>query len=111
MLIGVPKEIKSQDSPRLTPDAAREYGAHGHRLLVETGAGTGIGADNDVYRAAGADIAATATEIFASADMIVKVKEPQPSEWAQLREGADPLQLVFTSRRIVNRPRDCLRQA
>jgi alanine dehydrogenase len=61
-------------------------------VLVETNAGAGIGAGDDVYVAAGAAIARDAAEVFARADMIVKVKEPQPSEWAQLREG----QILFT---------------
>jgi len=93
MLIGVPKEIKKQEGRvGLTPASVREYVAHGHRLLVETGAGAGIGCDDEVYRQAGATIAQTASEIFARADLIVKVKEPQPQEWAQLREG----QILFT---------------
>jgi alanine dehydrogenase len=93
MLIGVPKEIKKQEGRvGLTPASVREYVAHGHRLLVETGAGAGIGCDDEIYRQAGATIAQTASEIFAKADLIVKVKEPQPGEWAQLREG----QILFT---------------
>ena len=93
MLVGVPKEIKKQEARvGLTPSAVREYVAHGHQVLVETGAGAGIGADDAAYIQAGAQIAATATEVFAKAGMIVKVKEPQASEWAQLREG----QLLFT---------------
>ncbi len=93
MLVGVPKEIKTHEyRVGLTPEAAREYIAAGHQVLVETGAGLGISKDDDVYRAAGAQIAADASEVFAKADMIVKVKEPQPSEWVQLREG----QILFT---------------
>jgi alanine dehydrogenase len=93
MLVGVPKEIKpSEYRVGLTPSAVGEYVAHGHQVLVETGAGGGIGADDAVYKAAGADIAATAAEVFAKADMIVKVKEPQPAEWKQLRAG----QILFT---------------
>ncbi len=93
MLVGVPKEIKSGEARvGVTPGAASEYVAHGHTVLVETGAGAGIGMDDDAYRAAGATIAATAAEIFARADMIVKVKEPQPAEWAQLRRG----QILYT---------------
>ncbi len=71
---------------------AREYVAHGHQVLIETGAGAGIGADDAAYEAVGAKIVATAAEIFAKADMVVKVKEPQPVEWAQLREG----QILYT---------------
>ncbi|MDE2619763.1 MAG: alanine dehydrogenase [Sphingomonadales bacterium] len=93
MLVGVPREIKPQEGRvGLTPGAAREYVAQGHRVLVETGAGAGIGADDAAYVQAGATIAGTAAEVFAAAEMIVKVKEPQPAEWAQLREG----QILFT---------------
>ena len=93
MLIGVPKEIKSGEARvGLTPGAVGEYVAHGHKVLVETAAGAGINADDANYRAAGAAIAATAAEVFAKADMIVKVKEPQPKEWIQLRPG----QILFT---------------
>jgi alanine dehydrogenase len=93
MRVGVPREIKPAEfRVGLTPATVAEYVAHGHRVLVETGAGEGIGADDDAYRAAGADIAAGAAEVFAAADMIVKVKEPQPSEWVQLRPG----QMLFT---------------
>ncbi|MGL5735030.1 MAG: alanine dehydrogenase, partial [Beijerinckiaceae bacterium] len=93
MLVGVPKEIKAQEyRVGLTPDATREYIAAGHGVLVEAGAGAGIGADDDVYRALGARIAASAEEVFEAAQMIVKVKEPQPDEWKLLREG----QILFT---------------
>jgi alanine dehydrogenase len=93
MRVGVPKEIKIHEyRVGLTPAAVREYVHAGHNVVVETGAGAGIGASDEVYRKAGAAVAATATEIFAAADMIVKVKEPQPGEWAQLRSG----QILFT---------------
>lgn len=93
MLVGCPKEIKNHEyRVGLTPGSVREYVAHSHDVLVETGAGAGIGADDAAYRAAGARIADTAAEVFEKADMIVKVKEPQPTEWAQLREG----QLLYT---------------
>ncbi len=93
MLVGVPKEIKSGEARvGLTPDAAGEYVAHGHKVLIETRAGAGIDADDAAYIDAGAAIALTAAEVFAKADMIVKVKEPQPDEWAQLRPG----QILFT---------------
>ncbi len=93
MLVGVPKEIKKQEARvGLTPAAVREYVAHGHKVLVETGAGEGIGAQDAAYVQAGATIAADAAQVFASAEMIIKVKEPQPGEWAQLREG----QILFT---------------
>src|SRR5438876_4138385 len=93
MRVGVPKEIKVHEyRVGLTPGAAREYAAAGHSVIVETNAGAGIGATDEAYRKAGAVIADTAAEIFASADMIVKVKEPQAREWAQLRER----QIIFT---------------
>ena len=92
MRVGCPKEIKNHEyRVGLTPASVREYIAHGHEVLVETGAGTGIGADDDTYRAAGARIA-DAAEIFARSDLIVKVKEPQPEEWVQLREN----QILYT---------------
>ncbi|MEL6887892.1 MAG: alanine dehydrogenase, partial [Pseudomonadota bacterium] len=81
MIIGCPKEIKPQEfRVGLTPNAAREAVAHGHTVLIETAAGAGAGFDNDDYTAAGARIVETASEVFATADMIVKVKEPQPEE-------------------------------
>lgn len=93
MRVGVPKEIKVQEyRVGLTPGAVREYVAAGHQVTVETGAGNGIGAPDEVYRRAGASIAETAREIFAKSEMIVKVKEPQRSEWVQLRES----QILFT---------------
>jgi alanine dehydrogenase len=93
MRVGCPREIKNHEyRVGLTPGSVREYVAHGHEVLVETGAGAGIGADDNAYRAAGAQIAKTAADVFAKSDMIVKVKEPQPGEWAQLREG----QILYT---------------
>src|SRR5258706_11970920 len=93
MRVGVPREIKVHEyRVGLTPGAAREYAAAGHSVIIETNAGAGIGASDEAYRKAGAVIAGTAAEIFASADLIVKVKEPQAREWSQLREG----QIIFT---------------
>ncbi len=93
MLIGVPKEIKVHEyRVGLTPDSVREFTAHGHRVLVEANAGIGIGSSDDAYQAAGAQIAATPVEIFAQADLIVKVKEPQAVERQMLR----PSQILFT---------------
>jgi alanine dehydrogenase len=93
MRVGVPREIKPQEyRVGLTPGAVREYVARGHEVVVETGAGLGIGAENSAYVDAGATIAATPEEVFGVADMIVKVKEPQPGEWAMLRPG----QILFT---------------
>ena len=93
MRVGCPKEIKNHEyRVGLTPAAVREYAAHGHEVLVETKAGAGIGADDSAYVAAGARIARSVQEVFETADMVVKVKEPQPQEWAQLREG----QILYT---------------
>jgi len=93
MHIGCPKEIKPQEfRVGLTPNAAREAVAHGHTVTMETRAGEGAGFPDSDYITAGAAIAQTPAEIFASADMIVKVKEPQPGERKMLREG----QILFT---------------
>ncbi|MCA0929850.1 alanine dehydrogenase [Ruegeria profundi] len=93
MKIGCPKEIKPQEfRVGMTPNAAQEAVARGHEVLIETNAGIGAGFDNDAYVAAGARIVDTAEEVFATADMIVKVKEPQAVERKMLREG----QLLFT---------------
>ncbi len=93
MIVGVPKEIKNSEfRVGMTPGSVREYVTHGHQVLVETGAGLGIKTPDVDYVAAGASIAPDAAAVFSKADMIVKVKEPQPSEWAQLREG----QLLYT---------------
>jgi alanine dehydrogenase len=93
MKIGCPKEIKPQEyRVGMTPNAVREAVAHGHQVVVETNAGTGSGFPDSDYSAAGATILATAEDVFAQADMIVKVKEPQPIERARLRMG----QVLFT---------------
>ena len=93
MKIGCPKEIKPQEfRVGLTPNAAREAVAHGHAVLVETGAGVGAGFADADYVAAGAGIVPTAEGVFAEADLIVKVKEPQATERKRLREG----QVLFT---------------
>jgi alanine dehydrogenase len=93
MIVGTVREIKNHEyRVGLTPESVHELTAHGHDVLVETGAGEGIGADDAAYRQAGAQIAATAAEVFARAEMIVKVKEPQPDERAMLRAG----QILYT---------------
>ena len=93
MLIGVPKEIKNHEyRVGLTPESVAELVDDGNVVLVETNAGIGIGADDDVYRQHGAEIVASAKEVFDRADMIVKVKEPQAVERAMLREG----QILYT---------------
>ncbi len=93
MLVGVPKEVKVHEyRVGLTPSTARELIAHGHKVLVQVNAGTAIGLTDDMYRKIGAEVAATAADVFARADMIVKVKEPQASEIKMLRPG----QVLFT---------------
>ncbi len=93
MLLGVPKEIKVHEyRVGMTPSSVRELTFHGHKVLVETNAGAAIGLSDADYHATGAEIAASAAEVFARADMIVKVKEPQTSECAMLRKG----QILFT---------------
>ena len=93
MLVGVPKEIKTHEyRVGLIPGSVRELVAHGHRVMVETRAGAGIGFDDDAYRKVGAMVVGSAAEVFAAAELVVKVKEPQPSELALLRDG----QVLFT---------------
>ena len=93
MRIGVPKEIKVHEyRVGMTPAAVREAVHHGHTVFVQKNAGFGIGLFDEQYEAAGATLLDDAAEIFAKADMIVKVKEPQPAEWKMLRPG----QLLIT---------------
>ena len=93
MIIGVPKEIK-QDEYRvaLIPVGAEELTQAGHRVLVERGAGLGSGIPDELYVENGADISESAERIWAEADLVIKVKEPQESEWPLLRRG----QMLFT---------------
>ncbi|PIW08722.1 MAG: alanine dehydrogenase [Comamonadaceae bacterium CG17_big_fil_post_rev_8_21_14_2_50_60_13] len=93
MLIGCPKEIKNHEyRVGLTPASARELVQHGHQVLVQSGAGAAIGLTDAQYQAAGARLMTDAAEVFAKADMVVKVKEPQPQECAMLRPG----QILYT---------------
>jgi alanine dehydrogenase len=88
MLIGVPKEIKNHEyRVGLTPAAVKEFVTHGHQVIVEVDAGTSIGFTDEQYVSAGAEMIAEAKTIFDRADMIVKVKEPQPNECKMLRKG------------------------
>jgi alanine dehydrogenase len=93
MRIGVPREIKVHEyRVGLVPAGVRELTAAGHEVLIESGAGNGIGVEDAQFRAAGAGVAGRAAEVFERADMIIKVKEPQPVECEMLRRG----QLLFT---------------
>jgi alanine dehydrogenase len=93
MIVGVPKEVKIHEyRVGLTPASVREVVKHGHKVLVQRDAGIGLGAADEDYRAAGARVVESAQEIFAAADLIVKVKEPQLTERAMLRAG----QVLFT---------------
>ncbi|HEY1892220.1 MAG TPA: alanine dehydrogenase [Steroidobacteraceae bacterium] len=93
MRIGVPREIKVHEyRVGLVPAGVRELTAAGHQVLIETGAGEGIGLSDAEYRAAGASIAPNAADVFAQAQLIVKVKEPQAVECKMLRQG----QVLFT---------------
>jgi alanine dehydrogenase len=93
MLIGVPKEIKTDEGRvALTPAGADALVRRGHQVIVETGAGTKSGIPDEAFAAAGARIGANASEVWSKAEMIVKVKEPLPAEWGMIRKG----QIVFT---------------
>lgn len=93
MIIGVPKEIKNHEyRVGMTPASVREVIGHGHSVFIEHNAGIGIGFTDEDYQAAGATVLNTAAEVFAKAEMIVKVKEPQAIERAMLRDG----QILFT---------------
>jgi alanine dehydrogenase len=93
MLVGVPTEVKNHEyRVGLIPPSVRELVHHGHQVVVQAGAGAGIGFTDEDYVRAGAEIVDSAEEVFAKAEMVVKVKEPQPAEYAQLREG----QVLFT---------------
>ncbi|EOX3410431.1 alanine dehydrogenase [Vibrio cholerae] len=93
MIIGVPKEIKNHEyRVGMIPASVRELVSHGHQVYVETNAGSGIGFSDDDYIAVGASILPTAADVFAKAEMIVKVKEPQAIERAMLKER----QILFT---------------
>lgn len=104
MRIGVPKEIKNHEyRVGLVPPSVRELVAQGHDVMVETNAGAGIGANDAAYEKAGATILPDATAVFAKADLIVKVKEPQPVEIAKLRPG----QILFTYLHLAPDPEQC----
>jgi alanine dehydrogenase len=102
MKIGVPKEIKTLEfRVGMTPAGVREMVTDGHEVIVETGAGVGIGMEDADYIAEGAQIAGTAAEVYANAELIVKVKEPQLPECSMLREG----QVLFTYLHLAADPK------
>ncbi|HLE83765.1 MAG TPA: alanine dehydrogenase, partial [Thermoanaerobaculia bacterium] len=93
MRIGIPREIKDHEyRVGMIPAGAHALSEHGHRVVVESGAGLGSGFEDDAYREAGAEILATPEEVWASCEMIIKVKEPVGPEPERLRPG----QLLFT---------------
>ena len=93
MFIGVPTEIKAQEfRVGMTPAGVRELKTAGHQILVQSGADAEIGLTEELYQAAGAVVMDTAKEVFNDADMIIKVKEPQPHECRLLK----PQQILFT---------------
>jgi alanine dehydrogenase len=93
MIVGVPSEIKAQESRvSMIPGSVMDLVKRGHRVLGQRGAGEGASYEDALYQAAGAELVETAAEVFAGAEMIVKVKEPQPEEIAMLR----PDHLLFT---------------
>jgi len=85
MVIGVPQEIKDHEfRVALTPNGAKELCGRGHRVLIQQGAGRGSGFDDQAYQQSGAQIISSAQQVFGDAELILKVKEPQPEEWALL---------------------------
>jgi len=102
MLIGVPKELKNNEyRVGLVPGSVRELIAHGHQVIIQRAAGIGIGFDDGAFEQAGARLVDTAAEVFQSADMIIKVKEPQPEECRMLRED----QVLFTYLHLAPDPK------
>ncbi len=103
MLVGVPKEIKNHEyRVAITPAGVKEFVNHGHKVVIETNAGAGSAISDDAYRAAGAEIVATAAEVWSRAEMIMKVKEPIAPEYPLMREG----QILFTYLHLAA-SRDC----
>jgi len=101
MIIGIPREIKiDENRVALTPAGVAAFRSHNHKVMVERGAGLGSGIDDRAYRAAGANIAASAAAVWKSADMILKVKEPQPSEFRFMRPGL----ILFTYLHLAAEP-------
>lgn len=102
MFIGVPKEVKNQEyRVGLTPFSVKELVSHGHQVIVEHDAGAGIGFTDADYQAVGATIGATAADVWAQGDMIVKVKEPQPAEFPMIKKN----QILFTYLHLAPDPK------
>lgn len=101
MIIGIPKEIKNNENRvALTPGAASQLLSAGHQILIETNAGFGSGFTDDDYVSVGAEILDQAKDVWASSDMIMKVKEPLPEEYAYFREGL----ILFTYLHLAAEP-------
>ena len=101
MIIGTTKELKNHEyRVGLTPDNVAAYVAAGHTVLFETGAGLGAGFEDKAYEEAGAQIKATAAEVYGAAEMIIKVKEPEECEYDLLREGS----ILFTYLHLAPNP-------
>lgn len=101
MIVGVPKEVKSnEDRVAITPAGVQALTGAGHRVIIETGAGLGSGISDDAFRSAGAEMLAAHSEVFERAEMILKVKEPLPKEYSLLREG----QVLFTYLHLAGEP-------
>ena len=93
MIVGVPKEVKDNEyRVALTPEGANELTAAGHQVLIQDGAGSGSSIPQQRYERAGAEVVSSAAEVWSGSDMVMKVKEPVPSEFEHLREG----QVLFT---------------
>ena len=93
MIVGVPTEIKTEEyRVAITPVGVRELTARGHRVMIQSGAGTGSSIGDDDFRAVGAEIVERADDVFSAAELVLKVKEPQPDEIEMLKTG----QLLFT---------------
>jgi alanine dehydrogenase len=107
MIVGVPTEVKADERRvSMTPAGVAAFRSHGHTLLVQRGAGVGSDFTDDAYRAAGAKIVDSAAHVWQRADMILKVKEPQPSEYRNLRRG----QILFTYLHLAASPRALTRE-
>src|SRR5512137_207279 len=107
MIIGVPTEVKADERRvAMTPAGAAAFRGHGHAVVVQSGAGAGSDFSDVAYRAAGARIVSSAAQVWQRAEMILKVKEPQPSEYRFLRPG----RILFTYLHLAASPRALARE-